>query len=94
MRRQRAQPFGFGTAIACSTIVYVGADAVGQLAEARRLLDGSACEGGATAFDGVLLVRLLADQALALRSAVMALVAGLRRATAALPARLPRVWYC
>ena len=34
----RGAPFGFGTAVACSTVVYIGSDASQQLAEVRGLL--------------------------------------------------------
>jgi hypothetical protein len=36
----------------------------------------------------------MADDALALRAAVMALLGELRHAAAGLPACLPRVWHC
>jgi urease accessory protein len=98
----RAGRFGFGTAIACSTLVYVGEDAAQHLAEARRLLNESSpppaaaasVSGGATTFDGMLLIRILANDAARLRSLVMDLVAGLRRSAGGLPPRMPRVWYC
>jgi len=87
-------PFGFGTAIACSNIVYVGADAAARLGEVRERLAECRVQAAATAFDGVLLIRMLSDDAAALRAAVIALVGGIRQLAAALPARLPRVWYC
>jgi urease accessory protein len=102
----RLAPFGFGTAVACSTLVYVGDDAGAQLAGVRRLLVEhcatavpggpavGAVSGGATSFDGLLLVRLLATDAAELRVLVMALAAHLREAAAGLPPRVPRVWHC
>jgi len=90
----RAMPFGFGTSVACSTILYAGADAPQQLVEARRLLGDCALLCGATSLDGIMLVRIMADDASELRAAVMKLIAGIRQAAASLPAQLPRVWHC
>jgi urease accessory protein len=94
LERLRTAPFGFGTSVACATVVYVGADASQQLGEARRLLSGCALPCGATSLDGIMLVRIMADDASELRAAVMTLIAGIRSAAASLPARLPRVWHC
>ena len=94
IQRLRAMPFGFGTSVACSTILYAGADAPQQLATARRLLSDCALSCGATSLDGIMLVRIMADDASELRAAVMKLIAGIRQAAAALPAQLPRVWHC
>lgn len=94
VRAQQAAPFGFGTAVACSTLVYVGDDAAQLLDEARNLIDEHGVPGGATTFDDLLLVRLLSADAAKLRAAVMALAATIRSRAAGLPARLPRVWSC
>jgi urease accessory protein len=94
VKKLRLAPFGFGTAVACSTLLYVGMDSRRQLGEARRLIDEHALPGAATAFDGLLVVRLLAEQASELRAAVMVLAAGIRQSAAALPMRMPRVWHC
>lgn len=94
LKRLRAAPFGFGTSIACSTILYAGADAPQQLGEARRLLSGCALPCGATSLDGIMLVRIMGDDASELRAAVVKLIAGIRQAAASLPARVPRVWHC
>jgi urease accessory protein len=98
----RAARFGFGTAVACSTLVYVGDDAARQLAAARRLLGDStilrenpvSITGAATALDGLLLVRLLADEPAGLRGAVMELIGGIRHCAGGLRPCLPRVWHC
>jgi urease accessory protein len=90
----RRAPFGFGTSVACSTVLYVGADAPQQLGEVRRLLSATSGLHGATSLDGMMLARIIADDAVELRATVMKLVAGIRQAAAALPARLPRVWHC
>ena len=94
LKRQRAAPFGFGKSVACATIAYVGADASQQVGEARRLMSECALQCGATSLDGIMLVRIMADDAPELRAAVMKLIAGIRLAAASLPARLPRVWHC
>jgi urease accessory protein len=98
----RTARFGFGTAVACSTLVYVGDDAAQQLATARNLLSESrvlrenpvSITAAATTFDGLLLVRLLADDPAELRSAVTELICGIRQSAGGLPPRLPRVWHC
>jgi urease accessory protein len=100
--RLRAARFGFGTAVACSTVVYVGDDVAQQLAAARKLLGESrvlrasplSITAAATALDGLLLVRVLADDAAEMRAAIMELIGGLRRSAGGLPPRLPRVWQC
>jgi urease accessory protein len=94
LRRLRGEPFGFGTSVACSTVLYAGPDARQQLAVARRSLAACCLPAAATAFEGLLLARLMADDAAELRAAVMALVGELRQAAAGLPLRLPRVWHC
>lgn len=94
LKRLRTAPFGFGKSVACATIAYVGADASQQVGEARRLMSECALPCGATSLDGIMLVRIMADDASELRAAVIRLIAGIRLAAATLPARLPRVWYC
>jgi urease accessory protein len=94
VRQLRGAPFGFGTSVACSTVVYVGADATQQLAESRRILNQCSLPSGATALDGILIARIMAAAAVELRAVVMQLIAGLRSAAGSLPARLPRVWSC
>jgi urease accessory protein len=94
VRELRGMPFGFGSSVACSTVLYVGADAHQHLGEARRVLSESALPCGATLLDGILLARIMSDDAVELRAAVMNLIARIRQAAACLPARLPRVWHC
>lgn len=91
---ERRKPFGLGAAAGCATVLYVGADAATHLAAAREALGRTQASGGATSFDGVLIVRLLSDSAVTLRNGVSQVVARLRHAIAGLPARLPRVWSC
>jgi urease accessory protein len=90
----RGRPFGFGTAVACSTVVYVGVDAARLLETTRDQLRQSDLSAAATSFDGLLLVRVLSEDAAKARSAVRNLIAHLRSSAAGLPARVPRVWDC
>jgi urease accessory protein len=90
----RTRPFCFGTAVACSTVLYVGTDAQRHLGSVRRVIDEQGLPGAATAFDGLLVIRLLADRAAELRHAVITLATEIRQAVANLPARMPRVWHC
>jgi urease accessory protein len=93
VRKLREAPYGFGANVACATVLYVAADASQQLEPARRALSQCALPCGATSLDGILLARIMADDAVQMRAAVMKLVAEIRSA-ASLPARLPRVWHC
>ncbi len=90
----RGRPFGFGTAVACSTLVYVGVDAARLLETTRDQLRQSDLSAAATSFDGLLLVRVLSEDAVKARSVVMNLIAHLRSSAAGLPASVPRVWHC
>lgn len=92
--RLRAQPFGFGTCVAYSTLVYVSADAEQRLEGVRDSLAACGGLGAATVFEGVMIVRAMANEAHELRAAMMTVVGDLRHAAAGLPARLPRVWHC
>jgi urease accessory protein len=87
-----AAPFAFGTAGSTATIIYVGADAAQYLDLVRVLIEAE--QGGATSFDGMLIVRLLASDAAQLRRAVVRIAAGLRAAIAGFMPRLPTVWHC
>jgi urease accessory protein len=91
--QQRRAPFAFGTAVACSTLLYAASDAATLLEPVRALLDGG--DGyGVTLLEDLLIVRLLDADAARLRSRVIS-VAGLIRHTAAGVSRtLPRVWHC
>jgi urease accessory protein len=92
--RTCAAPFGFGTGVASATVVYAGADANRYLDQVRSVLRDHGGLGTATAFDGLLVVRFLAEDAASLRAAVISVAGGIRNWAAGLPARLPQVWYC
>lgn len=94
VRQSRRAPFGFGTSIACATLIYVGTDAPLQLGVARQLLERCTCPCGATLLDGIMLARIMAENAVEMRATVMKLIGGIRQAAASLPARLPQVWHC
>ena len=91
---ERRKPFGLAEAAGCATILYVGPDAVTHLPAARQAISEADLHGGATSFDGVLVARLLSDDAAALRAGVSHIVARLRNMIAGLPERMPRVWSC
>lgn len=75
-----------GGARAIASLVLVGQGVEAALAPARAVLDEPDVEGGASAFDGKLVVRLLAGDGWPLRRQIVRLLAVLRRAP------LPRVW--
>lgn len=90
----RSQRFGLGGAAGCATLLYVGEDAAAHLPAARTAIAETDATGGATSFDGLLLIRLLAGQADTLRAGVMHLTSTLRAAIGGFPAQMPRVWSC
>lgn len=81
------RPATGGGARAVATIVHAGPDAGARLDALRAALDGH--EAGASAWDGLLLARVVAPNGIGLRAAV---VAGLAVLRAGRP--LPRVWLC
>ena len=89
----RRLPFGFGQARASASLIYVGDDAGALLAPLRERLRDYA-QAAATSFDGLLILRLLADDAVRLRAVLMIAVGFLRELAAGLSPRLPRVWTC
>lgn len=78
-----------GGCAALATLVLVAPDAMRRLDAVRDALDGVAAETGASAWDGMLVVRLLARHGLALRLAVVAALSSLRDGRT-----LPRTWLC
>ncbi|WP_372397251.1 urease accessory protein UreD [Azospirillum sp. HJ39] len=90
-----AHPAGFGGAAACATLLHAAIDAARHLDAVRALAEPLSLEGariGATALDGLLVVRILGGDARAVRRAYAALWSGLRAEAAGLPTRLPRLW--
>jgi urease accessory protein len=89
--RLRASPALLGGAAALATIVHVAPGAAKALDEARAIVEssmaqGSGLDGGASAFDGLLVLRLAAPSGLALRRVVTPLIDLLRGGPP------PRVW--
>jgi urease accessory protein len=74
---------------ALATLVHVAADAEAALDDVRAALADTAAEAGASAWNGILVVRILAADAAVSRRAVIAALAVLRG-----PRPLPRVWLC
>jgi urease accessory protein len=88
----RALPYGFGDAGALATLVYAGPEAEAQLELARGLVEPAL--GGATAFDGMLIVRMLAPDATLLRREVMRIAGVLRAAIFGLSPSMPAICHC
>ena len=82
-----ARPAIAAGARSVATIVHVAPDAEARLPDVRAALDGG--EAGASAWDGMLLARMLAPESATLRRMVTAALAVLRGARS-----LPRVWRC
>jgi urease accessory protein len=57
--------------IAMATMVIVSRDATGKLDAVREALNGEGIEAGASAFDGMLVARILAEDSIALRASVL-----------------------
>ncbi len=74
---------------AMATLVHIAPDAEAALDGVRAALTDTAGEAGASAWNGMLLARILAPDAAALRRAVVAALPVLRA-----PRPLPRVWLC
>ena len=89
----RRAPYGFGTAVACTTMVFAAPDA-GELLETVRALLEDAAESGVTLLDGVLIIRVLDSDALRLRSRVVSVAGHIRSRAARISPALPRVWHC
>jgi urease accessory protein len=73
---------------AFATLVLVSPDAEARIAAARAALDGIEGEAGVSAWNGILVGRLIAPGGQALRAGLMKLVEALRGE------RMPRVWHC
>jgi urease accessory protein len=84
--RRLAQAASGRGAAAVATILHIGGDAESRLDAARACLASAGVEAGASAWDGMLLVKFVAADAQALRVHVVAMLAWLRGAG------LPRSW--
>jgi len=84
---------GFAGARALATVLYAGPDAAAHLEAAREAL-GDDLSGGATVVRGLLVARILDDEAGRMKSRLSNLVAALRAAALDRPASPPRVWQC
>lgn len=82
---------GFAGARALATVIYAGPGLQDLMETARAALDGRA---GATVVRDVLIVRMLGDEAGALKRALGDLVGRLRHQAFGRPAAPPRVWLC
>jgi len=84
-----ARPAVARGANAVATIFYVAPNAPARLEELRHALANAPAECGASAWDGMLVARILAESSAALRTAV---IAGLEILRDGRP--LPRMWCC
>jgi urease accessory protein len=75
-------------AIAIATLVLLAPEAEAQLDAAREALANAAGEGGASAWNGMMVARLIAPNGQVLRADLIRLVEALRGAP------MPRVWTC
>ncbi|PWC31506.1 urease accessory protein [Azospirillum sp. TSO35-2] len=92
-----AHPAGLAGAAACATLLHASPDAARHLDAVRALAEplvtsSGGARIGATALDGLLVVRILGGDARAVRRAYATLWSGLRSEAAGLPTRLPRLW--
>jgi len=82
-----ARPATAGGQHAVATLVLVAPDAAAYLEKLRAALAETAVEAGASAWDGMLVARVLAPSSLLLRRGILAALAALGRP-------VPRVWGC
>ena len=86
-------PAGLAGARAVATLVHAAPDATERLDLARGLVDQPGVRAGATVVNGLLLIRALAADPLALRRCFALIWTHLREAAAGLPPVLPRLWH-
>lgn len=86
LRAEIARPATLNGATSFATVLMVAPSAPDRLAELRALLDRSDVEAGASAFDGLLVCRLVAVEARTLRSTLVSIIALLGGRAP------PRVW--
>jgi urease accessory protein len=90
----RRAPFGFGSAVACATLVFAAPDAGDLLEPVRAVLKDAADESGVTLLDGLLIIRLLDSDAPRLRARVVRVAGLIRHIAVGISRALPRVWHC
>jgi urease accessory protein len=90
----RSAPFGFGAAIACTTMLYAGGNAGTLLEPVRGLLEDAVDECGVTLIDELLIIRMLDGDAPRLRSRVTRVAGFIRHMAGGFSSTLPRVWHC
>lgn len=90
---------GFDQAVAATTLVYAGEDALQRIDSVRSMLsgletatDGSGLRLAATCVNGILVIRGLARDARRLRTAVTGVWQAFRALVAHLPPQVPRIW--
>lgn len=81
-----ARPALGGGARAVATVLHLAPDAESRLGEARAVLDGADGDCGASAWDGMLVIRMAHDDPAALRNTMIAISSTLTRHA------IPRVW--
>ena len=82
---------GFANARALATIFYAGANAAEVLGLARDVIGPM---GGATIVRGMLVVRMLGNEAGMLKQQLSEIISIIRAAALGRPAEVPRVWRC
>jgi urease accessory protein len=93
LHSKTADPACLDGATACATLLLAAPDAAAFLVGARESIAASGVRGGATVVSGVLVARLLGNDAQAVRGAYVRLAGHLRQAQAGLPSRLPGLWH-
>lgn len=83
-----ARPAIGANAVAVATLLLAAPDAERHLDRLRATLDNAASEAGASAFDGILVARLLSPSARVLRADLVRILESFRGRA------LPRPWYC
>ena len=86
------RPATFGGAVAYGSLIYAGADSAKHLDMVRAIVPKDGLRLGATAFRGLLIVRLIGHNTLALRDAFAQVWRSLRAAAGGLPPIMPRLW--
>lgn len=79
---------------ALATAIYAGEDAARHLETVRGLLPEGEVRAGVSHRPGLLIMRLIAHAAQALRAVLAKVLPSLRQAIGAGPAAMPRVWGC